>query len=92
MSVSSSQSPHATRQPGPPGPPLEPPAAQVPSRHGDTFKHWQGKRAFASDEELLKCMEQAQECIEQMNVALSCRDEAFTLVHLEPTTRKTDAG
>lgn len=92
MSASSDQPARSTRRPGPPGLPHEQLAAVLPTRHGDVFKYWQDKGALASDEALLRCLEQAQECIEQMNVALSCREEAFTLVHLEPTLPKTDAG
>jgi len=81
------------RQPGPPGLSHDQPAAaMLPSRHGDVFKYWQDKRVLASDDALLRCLEQARECIEQMHTALSCREEAFTHVHLEPTSQKTDAG
>lgn len=57
----------------------------------NAFEYWQSKKVFSSDDELLNCMAQAQECLQQMNTALSFRDEPFPFVHLHHPTGSSDA-
>lgn len=56
----------------------------LPSREGDAFRYWHERNAIPENE-LLKSLAMAQECIEQMHAKLTYADEAFPRVLLDPT-------